>query len=1645
MAAGLATTKRANGESHLISEAEFQDKLSSVQAEFENEKVRDFAHQALHEIRSAERMLAPLIGRVENGESHYRDPIIEKIEALRAEIFSESRYPVVFSRLILNQLTSFLSPYERRCQKIVEKVSAEQLSLEADDRLFLSQCEEKRSALLFNEQRELHKSEKFKNFLKNVRQLFKEAGASPPSVYFAYAWPTEKNATKEGAVQAFLKRLRKHLLDIGFREDSNTGVYFDRESNQIGENIYEQMRKAETSKFVLLFGTESLLEKHERGVHAVCTELIHILRKRRTDLASNAKRVLPILLTGDIEKSLPQEFERYSTVRDWRESSYVDSFLHLIRRLYELPNRRDYKDRLRNCWKEASGDDSNPTWYQARRKEVESCRRRRDRIGLEAIPYMRFDPSRSNLASLKERLQEHFSADFMIPLFTFRKHGEWPLPFPSSKLYVPQRLIPKAPPEGGEERHFSKEENWFKKPLRRLITAPAGMGKTTYISMLLKSWSEGKALKDFDVVFCIRLRNLNEIFYPNVPNITYRAYDLLQREHRALGIDFQQLLERKDDLEKSLLILDGGDELPLEARTGHLQDAFKELHRLFPHVLVTSRPGRVVVDINEKNELELQGFQDEILGRYFSQFFNAIEKPDLTIPFAFEMSRRPQLKSLMNIPFIASILCCLFEADQKNFRSNESLFGFLDLIITQFYKEFLRRKGIDEDLADRIQLEIHPQLKRLDQALQKLAYYALQKDKVILRTSEIEFELPPELSLRETKSLGVFSIDQSAGSFIHQNFRDYYAAKYIGNLFKNDQDTPERINLIHSQYHRRFFPVLRMAAEYLAYQNEDGFERFLHQLKNGPEDLTHHYQLALLAACHNARPTDVFVKWFIDELEIIPSPKDQGKLIDHTPNLLSHPEMINYFVGKMKDGPGYLLEFLDNVSDTTPLPKEFIQKLIELFFNLGQTEENLGWFLFWEGVGQLLIRTSPVWPKLDPDYEAKLDKIISPESEKDSNLSSWLRVMMIVVKSNYIFPEKIDEKTLAALIEFYTSDCKVTKKAAAELIVDIYRIGTYQREDFIQCLIEILLDTSGEIGDAGNDLSFFIGVASYLTNKTSELSDKVVHRLIKEVQNPNRPESERIMGAIRLGAIFTNREGIEWILPLIKNPEILPSIRKQLVYSLCHVIDNPEHIEPELITACIEILGDDTHHEKARARVCSSLIMLAQHGHALPTIIINSVETFLGSKPHDLLGIIKLLEYLAISTKEELRTQALEKLTGLITETPLAIAALSSVRQHGILGEKVVELIVQQARQNSNPEIRKTALEAMCVFYQQGDEVDQNREGVVALLFNYKSWSSLKSLYNLGATFDQLIENKAQEVLKETYDSDFLEQFVLFLDTLCHGRDLSPTMQELILSLLHQKSLSHRTLGAILGLIAGTKLRLSSDQTRKCFEWFDILLNAENALNTNTLESLTPFLVTFSKKCIEKLEKFMKGLKKKLCIEHLELLKRLISSTEIRIDDVILKGIYEDCAIPGKLRFHAVQALSLQNNHLITTEQAIQALSGVHNSYDMKFIIDSIGTIQERLASRVFENLFQYVMSQETIEKFMQKFSDDAFYVFNKVVQEFNEHNPLTTKISCHLLDAIQASMLQKNFLPHRELVIEICQITGRACYEIKGEIFISD
>lgn len=198
---------------------------------------------------------------------------------------------------------------------------------------------------------------------------------------------------------------------------------------------------------------------------------------------------------------------------------------------------------------------------------------------------------------------------------------------------------------------------------RVLIIGAAGVGKTTLLNHVTYEWSKGSIFdKKFDYVLKVKLKNLlnnylcNEIadlensedYLPMLIQRSLEEYQLEQKQAYITAKHKSQLPSEEGDesiydiipLEeiksisrsKTLLLLDGYDEIEHLDRGGHIAREIMNSIFEFPNVLMTSRPNAIASNVESRFERKIENVgigEDgarEYIANYFLKQTNALIK-----------------------------------------------------------------------------------------------------------------------------------------------------------------------------------------------------------------------------------------------------------------------------------------------------------------------------------------------------------------------------------------------------------------------------------------------------------------------------------------------------------------------------------------------------------------------------------------------------------------------------------------------------------------------------------------------------------------------------------------------------------------------------------------------------------------------------------------------------------------------------------------------------------------------------------------------------------------------------------------------------------------------------------------------------------
>ena len=106
------------------------------------------------------------------------------------------------------------------------------------------------------------------------------------------------------------------------------------------------MEKIDDSHFVIVLGNQSLLDKHNIGISSVCVELNRVRARRYRDAVAQRYKVIPIVLSGNMQSALPGEYERYMVVTSFIGKSYTETLKELLRHLYSCGKNQDSYNKI---------------------------------------------------------------------------------------------------------------------------------------------------------------------------------------------------------------------------------------------------------------------------------------------------------------------------------------------------------------------------------------------------------------------------------------------------------------------------------------------------------------------------------------------------------------------------------------------------------------------------------------------------------------------------------------------------------------------------------------------------------------------------------------------------------------------------------------------------------------------------------------------------------------------------------------------------------------------------------------------------------------------------------------------------------------------------------------------------------------------------------------------------------------------------------------------------------------------------------------------------------------------------------------------------------------------------------------------------
>jgi WD40 repeat protein len=172
-----------------------------------------------------------------------------------------------------------------------------------------------------------------------ARQKLTTKGREKYSCFLSYAWG---NPEHEHIVALIAKQL----------EQAGINVLFDRWEDVPGRQIQHFVSKIDTANWIILFGSQLYKQKYDKRVtdqthpeHVVKTEA-QIMNAIAMHSNKRQQKIIPVLLEGNNETSLPQPFFKGQIPIDLGEGDYIAHIERLIKTLYKISPKHTHESEV---------------------------------------------------------------------------------------------------------------------------------------------------------------------------------------------------------------------------------------------------------------------------------------------------------------------------------------------------------------------------------------------------------------------------------------------------------------------------------------------------------------------------------------------------------------------------------------------------------------------------------------------------------------------------------------------------------------------------------------------------------------------------------------------------------------------------------------------------------------------------------------------------------------------------------------------------------------------------------------------------------------------------------------------------------------------------------------------------------------------------------------------------------------------------------------------------------------------------------------------------------------------------------------------------------------------------------------------------
>lgn len=417
-------------------------------------------------------------------------------------------------------------------------------------------------------------------------------------------------------------------------------------------------------------------------------------------------------------------------------------------------------------------------------------------------------------------------------------------------------------------------------PKRILIRGRAGVGKTTLCKKIVYDYLHHNMWHQlFDLLLWIPLRRLKKDKPPEKYTLVDLFYDIYFSEHeegRALAGELSELLEDPYKKDRTLLILDGLDEVSQE------WNPETPMHNLLlrlvnqPQVIITSRPYGINLGRLGSLDLELEtiGFDEDQVEAYIRKI---VADDETRVNGILNFIQKHELiKGLVRIPIQLDALCYSWNSSFMPGTEPKTMTTLYQAIVLKLWqKDILRLRNPDKDINEhtthtlgyfRIQELVPDEINLLESLafvglyneiiefnrINRHGIYALLKRQKYLLADSPDTILK-KISFLHTSDIEVIDQDQSY-HFLHLTFQEFFAARYFirhwttgeqlhctelkHNTPRDFSMTPQEF-LQKEKYNLRYNILWRFVAGLLQEENDaaKSLKSYFQELEAEPRDL----------------------------------------------------------------------------------------------------------------------------------------------------------------------------------------------------------------------------------------------------------------------------------------------------------------------------------------------------------------------------------------------------------------------------------------------------------------------------------------------------------------------------------------------------------------------------------------------------------------------------------------------------------------------------------------------------------------------------------------------------------------------------------------------------------------------------------------